>query len=71
MDVVRLKDTQPMLYLDTAHSVLPVTKVYGQPINLPLISSFRQSNHGGWLTLQGVPHDMLYVNPQIWVLSGR
>jgi len=28
-------------------------------------------NHAGWLTLQGVPHDMLYVNPQIWVLSGR
>jgi len=71
MDAVRLKDSQPMLYLDTAHSVLPVTKVYGDPIELPLISSFRRINHGGWLTLQGVPHDMLYVNPQIWVLSGR
>jgi hypothetical protein len=71
MDAVRLKDSQPMLYLDTAHSVLPVTKVYGEPIELPLISSFRRINHGSWLTLQGVPHDMLYVNPQIWVLSGR
>lgn len=71
MDAVRLKDSQPMLYIDTAHSVLPVTKVYGEPIELPLISSFRRINHGGWLTLQGVPHDMLYVNPQIWVLSGR
>ena len=71
MDAVRLRDAQQMLYLDTAHSVLPVTKVYGEPINLPLISTFRHINHGGWLTLQGVPHDMLYVNPQIWVLSGR
>jgi hypothetical protein len=71
MDAVRLRDAQPILYLDTAHGVLPVTKVYGEPIELPLISSFRQTPYGGWLTLQGVPHDMLYVNPQIWVLSGR
>ena len=71
MDAVRLRDAQPMLYLDTAHGVLPVTKVYGEPISLPLISSFRSSTYNGWLTLQGVPHDMLYVNPHIWVLSGQ
>ena len=69
MDAVRLRDTQPMLFLDAAHTLLPNTKVYGEPISLPLISSFRSSTYNGWLTLQGVPHDMLYVNPQIWVLS--
>lgn len=71
MDAVRLRDSQPMLYLDAAHTLLPVTKVYGSPINIPFISSFRSSTYNGWLMLQGVPHDMLYVNPQIWVLSGR
>jgi hypothetical protein len=71
MDAVRLRDAQPMLYLDAAHTLLPDTKVYGSPINIPFISSFRSSTYNGWLTLQGVPHDMLYVNPQIWVLSGR
>jgi hypothetical protein len=71
MDAVRLRDTQPMLFLDAAHTLLPTTKVYGSPVSIPLISSFRSSTYNGWLTLQGVPHDMLYVNPQIWVLSGR
>jgi len=71
MDAVRLRDAQPMLYLDAAHTLLPNTKVYGSPINIPFISSFRSSTYNGWLTLQGVPHDMLYVNPQIWVLSGH
>jgi hypothetical protein len=71
MDAVRLRDTQPMLFLDAAHTLLPTTKVYGSPVSIPFISSFRSSTYNGWLTLQGVPHDMLYVNPQIWVLSGR
>jgi len=71
MDAVRLRDSQPMLYLDAAHSLLPYTKVYGRPIFILGISNFRTSTYNGWLTLQRVPHDMLYVNPQIWVLSGR
>ena len=60
-----------ILFLDAAHTLLPNTKVLGSPISIPFISSFRSSTYNGWLMLQGVPHDMLYVNPQIWVLSGQ
>lgn len=68
-DVLRLHDKKTEIYLDAAKGIFPRVAVYGNPLRLPGLTPFRSTHYGGWMTLQNAPHDMLYVNPQIWVLT--
>ena len=68
-DVLRLHNKKTELYLDAAKRIYPRVAVYGTPLRVPGLTPFRNTLYGGWMTLQNAPHDMLYVNPQIWVLT--